>query len=204
MTTNIKEAEKIKMEVKKKTPNSLFAFKTNDDRIILTIVGNVTDGFPFLCKGSTKYVTPFYLKNGETGEIGATSSNTVTIQSSSEVPYAASNVEPLLKNLRIPTVAVNISQAEYARVLEYAPEVGELSKTVQGTKVTVFVPFVAFDGDAIHLHQEVLKGDRVAMTAVLKRTAINIVDRKILAAWVERIDLINQSKKNLTAASVDC
>ena len=175
--------------------NYLFGVKAEDGRKLLSVVGNTTAGFPFLCEGSKGLITPFYLNDGY--NIGSISKNTVIITNGKQ-PYACPEVACTIKNLRVPTIATNISEVNYDRATKFLPEVRDIPKnTKPDGSLTVFVPIIAFNDDAVFLHKNVGKGDTVQFLGELKLTKISSIDRTILALWCIDVRKIKTARGNL-------
>ena len=183
------------MDKNKKELNYLFAIHDDHDRNIVQCVGNTTDNFPFLCKGSNKLVTPFYLVQNNVR--GATSSNNVVINGSEETPFATPSVPVELRNLRMPTVAINITRERHEKAIQYVPAMKDIpfqSKPDGG--VVLFLPFIAFDSDAVYLHQNVFKGDTISIIGELKLTKVANL-RNVPALWCNDVRKIRDAKRNV-------
>lgn len=173
------------------------------DKQFLYAVGNITNDFPFLAEtDSGKIVTPFYLDNGD--KIGMVSGKPVTYQSSKKESCEVPEVEHILKNLKVPTIAVNIPDDRYKKVCTYSKEFESLYKQKKdGGNTTVFVPIVAFDEDAIRLFKEVSKGDTISIFGELKPTLIKSVGWKKPTVWAQDVRKVRTAKRNLTGAVVE-
>jgi hypothetical protein len=57
------------------------------------------------------------------------------------------------------------------------------------------LPFIAFDADAVYLHQNVLKGDTISMIGELKLTKVGDL-RNTLALWCNDVRKIRDAKRN--------
>lgn len=158
--------------------------------------------FPFLCEGTKGLVTPFYLTDGT--NIGAVSSTNVTVDGKGiRTKVTVPSVPCILKNLRVPTVAANISQANYDKAVLYLPELAEIPKqTKPDGGLTLFVPIIAFKDDAIFLHQYVGKGDTLDVLGELKVTKIAAFNRTIPALWVIDVRKIKTARSNLQGEAV--
>lgn len=175
--------------------NYLFGVKAEDGRKLLNVVGNTTAGFPFLCEGGKGLITPFYLNDGV--NTGSVSKNTVIVRAS-KAPYACPDVACTLKNLRVPTIAANISEANYEKAVNFLPEIGDIPKSIKPDGgITVFVPIIAFNDDAVFLHKCVGKGDTVAFLGELKPTKITALNRVVLALWCIDVRKIKTARGNL-------
>lgn len=174
-----------------------------DGKEFLYAVGNVTGDFPFLAeteKGTI--VTPFYLHDGN--EIGMVSGHAVYYPFSKKEEFNIPKVKATLKNLRIPTVALNIPSEKYNRIINYSEAFSTMYKNSKDNgDTTVFVPIVAFDEDAIRLHKEVAKGDTIIVFGELRLTKINAVGKAQMALWVTDVRKDRTAKRNLTGATVD-
>jgi hypothetical protein len=185
--------------------------KGNNDAFVLNAegkeflyaVGNVTLDFPFLVETeSGKLVTPFYLQEGEL--IGAVSGKSVYFPSYKKEEYQAPKVKAILRNLRVPTIALNISTEKYDRIAELSSLFSVIPKQKKPTGyTTVFVPMVAFSDDALRLHKEVSKGDTVILFGELKETLIRALGKTIMAVWVSDVRKERTARRNLKGAIVE-
>jgi hypothetical protein len=177
--------------------NYLFGVQTADGRRLMQVVGNTTASFPFLCEGAKGVITPFYLNDGT--NIGAVSSQNCTVDSKGvRTRITVPAVQCTLKNLRVPTVAVNVGQQNYDKAIKYLPELANIPKTVKPDGgLTVFIPLIAFNDDAIFLHRNVGKGDTLGVLGELKNTKISSLNRSIPALWVIDVRKIKTARNNL-------
>jgi len=175
----------------------------NNGKEFLYAVGNVTGDFPFLVETeSGRLVTPFYLDDG--ADIGMLSGRGVYYPFSQKQEYEAPKVKATLKNLRVPTVALNLSNEKYERIVGLSHTFSLIPKSKKPNgDTTVFVPLVAFNDDALRLHKDVSKGDTVIIFGELKETLIKALGKTIIAVWVSDIRKDRTAKRNLTGATVD-
>lgn len=178
--------------------NGAYVMTTSSGKEILYGVGNITGSFPFLTETeSGLIVTPFYLMEGNKIGMSNIGNNGITYSGKDKVLIKVDEVEPLIKNLRLPTVALNITEAHYKKVLKHSEEFKGLSYKRNGIGITVFVPFLAFGDDAIMLYEKVLKGDTITIFGELKKTSIRGVSKTVVACWVTDIQHLRVSQKNL-------
>jgi hypothetical protein len=186
-----------------KHPNYFFAAKTEDGRVIANCVGNVTNNFPFLTETqSGKLVTPFYLNEGV--KLGAVSPNAVILNGMTKEVYKIPTVAQELKNLRLPTVALNISVDRYEKAVSYAPILSEVSRQFKedGSGIVLFLPILAFEENAVFLHKQVMKGDTISATGELKLTKVGSL-RATPILWVNDVQKIRiANRNNMEGASV--
>ena len=182
--------------------NYLFATEDVHGRTIINATGNVTAGFPFLYNGKRSVATPFYLEStDESGKkiYGAITDNShVVVNGSNLLEVDVPKVAAELRNLRLPTVAVNISVDRYEKALEYAPKLKEISHIKKPTGgVTLFLPFLAFDADAVYLHQNVLQGDTITITGTIEPTTVGTLRKNQQMVWCNDVRKIREAKRNL-------
>lgn len=182
--------------------NYLFATEDVHGRTIVIATGNVTAGFPFLYNGKNKVTTPFYLecKNdaGEKIQGAITNGSHVVVNGNNMLDIEVPKVAAELRNLRLPTVAVNISAERYEKALKYAPALKDISHSTKPSGgITLFLPFLAFDADAVFLHQNVLQGDTVTICGTLERTSVGNLREGQQMVWCNDVRKIREAKRNL-------
>ena len=170
-------------------------------RNINYMVGNLTIGFPFICETDSKYITPFYLVDGS--NVSATAPNhCVVFRGEEKEAYTPPAVDLKLKNLRVPTIALNISEKRYLRMVDFCPSIKELNKQVKPEGVTLYVPIIAFDENAVFLHQNCMKGDTIVVIGDLKATKITAFNRTVMALWVEDVQKVSTARRNMEGVAV--
>lgn len=182
--------------------NYLFATEDVHGRTVVIATGNVTAGFPFLYNGKNRVTTPFYLETkndaGEKVQGAITNGSHVVVNGSNFLDVEVPKVAAELRNLRLPTVAVNISSERYEKALKYAPALKELSHTKKPSGgITLFLPFLAFDADAVFLHQHVMQGDTVTISGTLEGTTVGNLRENQQMVWCNDIRKIREAKRNL-------
>lgn len=184
-----------------KNPNYLFGIVDSDKRNIVNAVGNVTGNFPFLTETqSGRLVTPFYLNEGI--KLGAVSPNAVVINGMTKENYAIPSVTQELKNLRLPTMAVNISTDRYEKAVTYVPMLSEVSHQFKQDGIVLFLPILAFDENAVFLHKQILKGDTIGAIGELKLTKVGSL-RATPILWLNDVQKIRvANRNNISGASV--
>lgn len=138
-----------------------------DGSIYLNAVGNLTMDIPFLVQYNKVFATPFYLV--EKNKTGVVQGIPKKFQDDKGC-FSTLNlekVEPKKKNLRIPSIAVNLSKTQYEK-LSSNQNFASLKYAENEKGITVFIPFAIFDKSAIALHSETVKGDTIAVQGVLK------------------------------------
>lgn len=184
----------------KKDLNYLFAVEDKDGRFIVNAVGNVTASFPFLTEASSKLVTPFYLVKDN--ECGAISPNAVVVNGYTPERHVIPSVPMELRNLRMPTVALNISKDRYEKAISYVPILADVHhQTKPDGGITLFLPIIAFDADATFLHQNVFKGDTIEVIGELKFTKVSSL-RTVPALWANDVRKVREAKRNVEGATV--